>query len=228
IEEVTAGRVPQHAVGPGQATRIMTGAPIPAGADTVVAVERTRALDGNRVQIDIAPRAGQNVLRRAQEMARGQALLATGPLLRPQAIGLLAAVGRTEAHVYPQPTVAVLPTGDELVEANETPGPGQIRNGNGPMLLAQAARAGGVPKYLGIARDRLQHLRALIGEGLNASVLVLSGGVSAGKLDLVPGVLQELGVQPHFHKVAMKPGKPIFFGTRDRTLVFGLPGNPGS
>jgi molybdopterin molybdotransferase len=124
--------------------------------------------------------------------------------------------------------VAVLPTGDELVEAGQQPGPGQIRNGNGPMIAAQCRRGGGVPRYLGIARDTLESLRPLIAEGLQAQVLVLSGGVSAGKLDLVPGVLQELDVQPHFHKVEMKPGKPVFFGTRGATLVFGLPGNPVS
>src|SRR5581483_10090186 len=101
-------------------------------------------------------------------------------------------------------------------------------NGNGPMLCAQAARAGGRPHYLGIARDRTDSLAPLVAEGLRADVLLLSGGVSAGKLDLVPGVLQEAGVEPHFHKVEMKPGKPVFFGTRGDTLVFGLPGNPVS
>ena len=111
---------------------------------------------------------------------------------------------------------------------SETPRPGQIRNGNSFLLLAQVARAGGVPRQLGIAPDRLDGLRALAARGLESNVLVLSGGVSAGKLDLVPGVLQELGVKAHFHKVEMKPGKPLFFGTRDKTLVFGLPGNPVS
>ena len=111
------------------------------------------------------------------------------------------------------------------------PGPGQIRNSNGPMLSAQVLCAGGSPLYLGIARDRLDHLRPLVADGLKSDVLILSGGVSAGKLDLVPGVLQEVGVVPHFHKVEMKPGKPVFFGTRPgepTTLVFGLPGNPVS
>jgi len=124
--------------------------------------------------------------------------------------------------------VAILSTGDEVVEADQLPGPGQIRNGNGPMLLAQVSRAGGLPRYLGIARDRLDALRPKVAEGLRSAVLVLSGGVSAGKLDLVPGVFEELGVQAHFHKVEMKPGKPVFFGTCDQTLVFGLPGNPVS
>jgi molybdopterin molybdotransferase len=129
--------------------------------------------------------------------------------------------------------VAVLPTGDELVDVGQTPGPGQIRNSNGPMLLAQVARAGGAPCFVGIAHDRLDSLRPLVEEGLSADVLLLSGGVSAGTFDLVPGVLQEAGVQARAHKVALKPGKPLFFGTRDhpggrRTLVFGLPGNPVS
>ena len=119
-----------------------------------------------------------------------------------------------------------------MVEAAETPGPSQIRNSNGPMLMAQVARAGGSPIYLGVARDRLESLKPLVAEGLNSDVLLLSGGVSAGKLDLTPGVLEDAGVVAHFHKVEMKPGKPVLFGTRERpdgrppTLVFGLPGNP--
>jgi molybdopterin molybdotransferase len=228
VEEVTAGRTPRHALRAGQATRIMTGAPMPAGADAVVMVERTRA-EGDRVVIeDRPPQPGQNVMPRGREMRAGETVLAAGAVLRPQELGLLATVGRTTAQVHPAPRVAVLSTGDEVVEAGERTGPGQIRNGNGPMLCAQVARAGGVPHYLGIARDHLDSLRPRVAEGLGADVLVLSGGVSAGKLDLVPGVLQEAGVQPHFHKVEMKPGKPVFFGSRGDALVFGLPGNPVS
>jgi molybdopterin molybdotransferase len=229
IEEVTAGQTPRLPVGPGQATRIMTGAPIPAGADAVVQVERTRPAEDDRVAIEDRPvQTGLNVLPRGREMQRGAVVLRVGTLLRPQECGTLATVGRTAIKVYPAPRVAILSTGDELVEAPQAPGPGQIRNGNGPMLVAQISRARGVPHYLGIARDRLDSLRPLVTEGLQHHVLVLSGGVSAGKLDLVPGVLRDLGVQPHFHKVEMKPGKPVFFGTRGDTLVFGLPGNPVS
>ncbi len=229
VEEVTAGRVPRVPVGPGQATRIMTGAPIPEGADAVVQVERTRPAGGGRVQIeDPAVRPGANVLLRAREMRKGETVLLAGAVLRPQEFGVLATVGRASVRVHPAPRVAVLSTGDEVVDADAVPGPGQIRNGNGPMLLAQVQRAGGAPRYLGIARDRLDSLRPLVKQGLEADVLVLSGGVSAGKLDLVPGVLRELGVRAHFHKVEMKPGKPVFFGTHDSTLVFGLPGNPVS
>jgi molybdopterin molybdotransferase len=233
VEEITAGQTPRHVLGAGEAARIMTGAPIPAGADAVVIVERTRQLDGGRVQIeDRPPEPGQNILPRGREMRAGEVVLAAGSVLRPQELGLLATVGRPSALLVPAPRVAVLSTGDELVEAPAVPGPGQIRNSNGPMLAALAARAGTVALSLGIARDRLDSLRPLVEQGLKADMLVLSGGVSAGVLDLVPGVLAEAGVMAHFHKVAMKPGKPVLFGSRDdggrRTLVFGLPGNPVS
>jgi molybdopterin molybdotransferase len=230
IEEITAGQTPRQTVGTGQAARIMTGAPLPAGADAVVMVERTRMRDDGRVEIeDRPPKSGQNVLPRGREMRAGELVLTAGTVLRPQEFGLLATLGRTAVQIIPAPRVAILTTGDEVVEANQKPGPGQIRNSNGPMLSAQTVRAGGLPHYLGIARDRLDSLRPLIAAGLHHHVLLLSGGVSAGKLDLVPGVLQEAGVQAHFHKVEMKPGKPIFFGTTARgTLVFGLPGNPVS
>jgi molybdopterin molybdotransferase len=233
LEEITAGQTPQHVLTPGTASRIMTGAPIPSGADAVVIVERTRMRDDGRVVVeDRPPRPGQNVLNRGREMRAGEVVLAAGSLLRPLEIGLLAAIGRAAVSVVPRPRLAVLSTGDELVEPPQPPGPGQIRNSNGPMLVALGIRAGAAVRYLGIARDRLDSLRPLVTEGLGADVLVLSGGVSAGKLDLVPGVLQEAGVTAHFHKVAMKPGKPVLFGTRDgddrRTLVFGLPGNPVS
>lgn len=228
-EEITAGQTPKRGVGRGEAARIMTGAPVPAGADAVIMVERTELLEDARVQIsDKPPQPGQNVLPRGREMRAGEVVLAAGSVLRPQELGLLASVGRVEARLIPPPQVAVLSTGDEIVDAPERPGPGQIRNGNGPMLMAQVARAGGVPRYLGIACDTLDSLLPLVKQGLRANVLVLSGGVSAGKLDLVPGVLQQLGVAAHFHKVEMKPGKPVFFGSRGATLIIGLPGNPVS
>jgi molybdopterin molybdotransferase len=229
IEEVTAGQTPQHQLKACQAAKIMTGAPIPAGADAVVMIERTKSDANGRVEIqDKSPRPGQNIMPRGREMRKGEVVLSAGTALRPQEFGTIAAVGKTTIAVIPRPRVAILCTGDEIVDASQQPEPGQIRNGNGPMLQAQVARAGAVPSYLGIARDRVEELRTRIREGLRSDMLVLSGGVSAGKLDLVPGVLQELGVQAHFHKVEMKPGKPVFFGTWDRTLVFGLPGNPVS
>ena len=228
IEEVAAGRVPSLAVGPGEATRVMTGAPIPEGADAVIPHEETE-LAGNEVRVRRAVRAGENVLPRGREMRAGEVVVAAGTLLTPQAVGLLAAVGRSEAPVHRVPRLAVLATGDELVEAVERPGPGQIRNSNGPMLSALATGAGVGVEYLGIARDDRESLRGLIARGLeSADVLILAGGVSAGKFDLVPDVLTALGVTAHFHKVRLKPGKPLLFGSRADRLVFGLPGNPVS
>jgi molybdopterin molybdotransferase len=229
VEEITAGRTPTRALQRGEAARIMTGAPLPANADAVVMIERTKTIDGDRVLIeDRPPRPEQNIFRRGTEMRKGDVVVAAGSVLRPQEYGVLATVGRDAVRVIPQPRVAILATGDELVEPSLPLKPGQIRNSNGPMLVAQTARAGAQPQYLGIARDDLNSLGKLVHEGLKLDVLLLSGGVSAGKLDLVPGVLHEAGVTGHFHKVEMKPGKPVFFGTRGATQVFGLPGNPVS
>jgi molybdopterin molybdotransferase len=234
IEEVMAGQTPRKNLAKGQATRIMTGAPIPAGADAVVMIERCQMLESQRVRIaDPKAKPGSSILPRGKEMRVGDVVLKRGARLRPQEFGILSTVGRSSAWVHPRPSVAILPTGDELVDATEKPGPGQIRNSNGPMILAQVVRAGGAPRLVGIAKDRVEHLRSLIEEGLNSDVLLLSGGVSAGKLDLVPGVLAECGVQTLFHQVSMKPGKPLLFGIRARdhgpwSPVFGLPGNPVS
>ena len=228
VEEVAAGRMPTRAVAAGQATRIMTGAPIPDGADAVVPHEETEA-GGTSVRIGRAVHKGEFILERGREMRAGEVVVLKGTSLTPQAIGLLAAVGRMSMRVHRTPRVAVLATGDELVEVNEKPGPGQIRNSNGPMLCALASRAGATVEYLGIAGDDRERLSRLVARGLDvADVLVLAGGVSAGKFDLVPDVLKNQGVTAHFHKVRMKPGKPLLFGSRGDRLVFGLPGNPVS
>jgi len=229
VEEIAAGKVPTQTVGTGEASRIMTGAPLPDGADAVAVIERSQMRDDGRVRIDGAVKRGQHVLERGTEMVKGDVILSPGIVIGPQELGLLAAVGRTQVRVRRAAVAVVLPTGDEIVEPRALPGPGQIRNSNGPMLLGQVLRAGGIPIYQGIARDSAESLRSAITDGLkNADVLMLSGGVSAGKFDLVPGVLEELGVVAHFHKIHLKPGKPLFFGTRDGKLVFGLPGNPVS
>jgi molybdopterin molybdotransferase len=228
VEEIAAGRVPTRIVGAGEATRVMTGAPIPDGADAVIPHEETE-LTGQTVRLRGGASLGQHILPRGREMKAGEVVVPAGAAITPAKFGLLAAVGRTRLHVYPSPRLAILSTGDELVEPSERPGPGQIRNSNGSMLMAQAAQAGTVSEYFGIARDEPGVLRDLAKRALDlADVLLLSGGVSAGKFDFVPDVLREIGVQAHFHKVRMKPGKPLFFGTRDRALVFGLPGNPVS
>src|SRR5260221_2423183 len=166
----------------GQAIRIMTGAPIPAGANAVIRVEQTKILADGRVQFEtMPPKPGQSILRRATEMRDGEIVLTAGTILRAAEIGLLASVGRAEVRAAPVPAVAVLATGDELVEAGAKPGPGQLRNSNGPMLAAQAARAGGTVRYLGIGRDEPAALRTLFAEGLSSPVLVLAGGGSMGQ-----------------------------------------------
>ncbi len=234
--EVAAGAVSDRELGAGEAVAITTGAPIPAGADAVVKVELTTPADGGRVTVnDPSLGPGRNVLHRGEEMRTGQVVLPAGTVISPVAFGLCAAVGKTAVQTIPPARVAVLVTGNELVEANTRPGPGQIRNTNGPMLVAQAVRAGALPRYLGIGRDDPALLTSLVREGLaTADVLVVSGGVSVGKFDLMPGVLEALGVTARFHKVRMKPGKPLLFGTATGgtgshagpRLVFALPGNP--
>jgi molybdopterin molybdotransferase len=230
LEEVTAGAVPKLAVSRGHCTRIMTGAPVPAGADAVVMVERTELLPGGaRVQIADRVTARQNIMPRGDSLRCGETVLLGGHEVRAAEIGLLAEVGRSEVSVFPRPRVALLSTGNELVEPQEQPAAGQIRNSNGPMLAAAVRRAGGVPVELGIARDEPADLRKKIEQGLAADMLVLSGGVSAGVLDLVPAVLRDLRVEQVFHKVRLKPGKPLWFGVaRFESLVFGVPGNPVS
>lgn len=233
IERITAGVVPTQTVTPGTAIQIMTGAPIPSGADAVVRVEETQD-DGQSVRIAGQPvSAGQNVIRQGTAMKRGETVLTAGQTLSASRIAALAELGQHTVPVRRRPRLAVLATGDELVPVDVTPGPGQIRNSNESMLVAQIRTANAEPLPLGIARDNREDLAAKIRQGLDADVLVLSGGVSAGKLDLVPSELAAAGVRQVFHKVDLKPGKPIWFGefaaaSGRRGYVFGLPGNPVS
>jgi molybdopterin molybdotransferase len=233
LEQITAGQVPQQPVGPGQATQIMTGAPLPQGADAVVMVEYACRRDERTVRLDDANiRPNQNIMRRATSLAAGTTVLHRGARLRPIEIGVLAEMGLNSVAVQPRPKVACLATGDELVEVFEKPSPGKIRNSNGPLLAALIAAADATPWPLGIARDDRASLTRHIRQGLESDMLLLSGGVSAGILDLVPSVLAELGVREVFHKVNLKPGKPLWFGVYEcaerQKLVFGLPGNPVS
>jgi molybdopterin molybdotransferase len=241
IEEVSAGKVPTRSLAPGKATRVMTGAPIPSGCAAVVMVEETTPAGDNAITINAARvRAGQNIVRRASSMAQGEEVLSPGVMLRSIELGLLAEVGRSAVSVVPSPRVAILPTGNELVPFTSKPAPGFIRNSNGPMLAALVKEAGCEAIELEVARDEVAELREHCDQGLDADVLILSGGVSMGAYDLVPGTLADLGVAQVFHKVNLKPGKPLWFGVREassldaassrsrRTLVFGLPGNPVS
>ena len=234
IEQVFAGDVPRLALSAGAATRIMTGAPMPAGADAVAPVEQTE-VQGEVIRLTgPTPPAGKHVMPRGQAITAGQVVLRAGASIRSAEVALLSEVGCSQPIVFPRPTVAVLATGAELVPASVRPEPGQIRNSNGPMLRAAVVESGATPIDLGVATDDLSDLRSAISKGREAHVLLVSGGVSAGDRDLTPGVLAELGVQQVFHKVAVKPGKPLWFGLwpmaegQGPTYVFGLPGNPVS
>jgi molybdopterin molybdotransferase len=233
IDTILAGSFSSQPLTAGTAIRIMTGAPIPSGADAVVMLEHTDFNpEANSVIVHEPVVAGRNIMRRSQSMREGEVVLPERHLIRPHDVGLLAEVGMHELEVYSKPTMAVLATGDELVTAAEKPAIAHIRNSNGPMLSALAARVAKSVRDLGIARDNRESLKEKIQAGLEADLLVLSGGVSAGIVDLVPQVLSECGVRQVFHKVSIKPGKPIWFGVRDtgprRQYVFGLPGNPVS
>jgi molybdopterin molybdotransferase len=227
LAEITAGRVGEVIVRPGYAARIMTGAPLPPGADAVVMVEDTSET-GGRVTILARAKPGDNVHRAGLDLAVGQLALAAGAQLGPPEIGLLATLGRVRLRAHRRPRVAVLATGDELVDAGDLPGAGGIRDANRPSLLAAVTEAGGIPLSLGIGRDNLAEQERLIRRGLaEADVLVTSGGVSVGSRDLIKPILERLG-DVHVGRVAIKPGKPFTFATAGAKLAFGLPGFPVS
>jgi molybdopterin molybdotransferase len=233
-ETILAGQNPTRPLGPLEAATIMTGAPLPSQADAVVMHERTKSADDVvLIELDTV-QAGQNVLLRGQICRAGDAVLAAETRLTPPRLGLLASVGKARVAIVPRPSVAVIPTGDELVELDQIPAPGQIRNSNAIMLEAMARQQGALPRVFPIARDEPAELEQSLRAGLDFDVLTISGGVSAGQRDLVPAALERLGVRRIFHKVRVKPGKPLWFGVgpergeRPGTLVFGLPGNPVS
>jgi molybdopterin molybdotransferase len=227
IGEVRAGDRFTAVVESGQAVEIMTGAPVPAGADAIVMVEHTRRENG-RVIIDRPAEPAQFINPQGCEAAAGAIVLRAGKRLDYTDIAMLAAVGHPAVKVYRKPAVAILPTGDEIVEIEQTPDEHQIRNSNAWSLAAQVARAGGVPDVIGIARDTVEHTRQLIEHGLAADLLLLSGGVSAGKYDVVEPVLAELGAEFYFDRVLIQPGQPLVFGQARGKFFFGLPGNPSS
>jgi len=226
LADLPAGRIFPGEVGPGQAVRIMTGAPLPRGADTVVQVEDTKKADGT-VQIFSSPERGKNIRRAGEDVKAGERVLEEGSILRPAHIGLLASMQRSLVSVYQVPRVAILSTGDELLEIDEPWEEGRIVNSNSYSLAAQVLDCGALPLQLGIAQDKPGDLTAKIEQGLAADILLTSGGVSVGDYDLVKGMLKELG-KMNFWKVAMRPGQPLAFGMVSGKPLFGLPGNPVS
>ncbi len=227
IGEVRAGDSFSGQVGPGDAVEIMTGAPVPAGADAVIMIEHTER-DGNFVVIPRTVQAGEAINPRGSESRQGQVLLKPGHYLGFAEIALLATVGLPCVEVYRRPQVAILATGDEIVEVGETPLPHQVRNSNSMALAAQVTRAGGIPVLLPVARDNYPSTRELVERGLQADLLLLSGGVSAGKYDIVEKVLAEAGATFYFDRVRIQPGQPLVFGRARDKFFFGLPGNPAS
>ncbi|MBV8202323.1 MAG: molybdopterin molybdotransferase MoeA [Acidobacteria bacterium] len=232
---VAAGDPPGLALPAGHAVRIMTGAPLPLGADRVLPVEATRtharaaSASGPEVELLAAPGAGDHIRRRGEVQRAGEMLLPAGSLLTPGALALVATHGHAEVPVHRLPKVAVLPTGDEVVPPERVPGPGQLRDSHTDFLLAAGAALGLRFTALGIAPDRPDELAARIAAGLaTADVLLICGGVSMGEFDLVEGVLERLGCRRRFDAVAIQPGKPLVFATHPAGCVFGLPGNPAS
>ncbi|HEV2490825.1 MAG TPA: gephyrin-like molybdotransferase Glp [Candidatus Acidoferrales bacterium] len=229
IGEVRAGSAPVKAVGSGECMQIMTGAAVPAGADAVVMIEQTRpGGSSNEIVIERNAQAGMNFVPRGAEARAGDVLLRSGKRLGDAELSLAAQVGCAELAVYCQPRVAILSTGDEVVAIEAKPGLFEIRNSNSVSLAAQCRAAGGEPVLLGNAPDRANELRKLIERGLAEDILVMSGGVSMGKYDLVEGVLRELGAEFFFDAVDIRPGRPAVFGVCRGKPVFGLPGNPVS
>lgn len=228
VEDIKAGAIPTMAVLPGQCARIMTGAPMPHGADTVIRVEDTHALQYDTVQINQAAKTGTDIRRRGENLRAGEVVLNTGTEITPGVLGILAMVKHISVSVQRRPRVAILSSGDELEGLHEPLDPGKIPDANSYTLMAQVQALGIAPTLLGIARDDPLELAQYLMRGLEFDVLLISGGTSVGVYDFVRPTIEALGIQMHFWRVAIRPGHPVAFGTTPSTRVFCLPGNPVS
>ena len=227
IGDLPAGFLSTRTIGKRQAIRIMTGAPIPEGADSVVPVEDTKDEDGF-VTILKTVSIGENIRGKGGDARKGDRVISKGDIIRPSEIGMLASVGRSFVFVYQRPTVAILCTGEELVDVDGDLEGVKIVSSNSYTLAAQVRDCGAIPVQLGIAKDRKEEIKEKFLQGLRADVILSSAGVSVGDYDFVREVLNDLGMELIFWKVAVKPGKPVVFGTLQGKWVFGLPGNPVS
>jgi molybdopterin molybdotransferase len=228
LETIAAGSVPSRQIQPGSCSRIMTGAMIPDGADCVVMVEDTTPAEDGMVEINPGPVSG-NICFKGEDIRKGEKILDRGTLIRPAEVAILAGVGYANPKVYRRPSVAILSTGDELVEPDQVPGIGQIRNSNAWQLLAQASATGATVNYSGIAHDHPGLLLIALNNALeNNDIVLLTGGVSMGDFDFVPEIMKKAGMEILFSKIAIQPGKPTVFGSNGNQVVFGLPGNPVS
>ena len=227
IDDIPAGYMSEKIVGFAEAVRIMTGAPIPQGVDAVIPVENT-VIDGKQVKIFEEAPMGQNVRYRGEDVVEGELVLPRGRVIRPAEIGMLATLGRSFVHVYQKPLVAILASGDELIDVDGDSSPEKIISSNTYSSAAQVMECGATPLLAGIARDSREDLIAKFTNALRADVIVSSAGVSVGDYDYVKEVMTELGVTIDFWQVAQRPGRPFTFGRAGIKLFFGLPGNPVS
>lgn len=228
IEEIPAGATPLKKIGSGQCSRIMTGAPVPEGADFILMKEYAVTAKDGKI-ICTKELASDNICIKGEDVQQGDVVLTNGTFLKPQHIAILASIGCTESLVYKIPSIAVISTGNELVEPDQKPGSSKIRNSNGYQIMAQCIQMGLSPEYLGIVADDEVKLTHLLSEAIGKyDVVLMSGGVSVGDYDYVPEVLKKLGVDIRFHGILAKPGKHLLFGRKDNHFVVGLPGNPVS
>jgi len=228
LEIIPAGQAPTKTIHENQCSKIMTGAPIPNGADCVIMVEQTEIISENKIRFTVSETLN-NIAYKAEDVSKGEVVLKKGILIQPQHIAVLASVGAVKPMVTRQPKVAVISTGDEIIEPEGIPGPSQIRNSNAYQLIAQIKKLNCIPIYMGIAPDDPEKTAFVISEALEKSdVLLLTGGVSMGDFDFIPGILKEKNIDIKFHKMLVRPGSPTVFGVSGKHWIFGLPGNPVS
>jgi len=228
VESIPAGYVPKKTVGPNQCSKIMTGGVVPPGADCVIMKEYVEITTENTVRF-VGEETADNICQKGEDIKTGYIVLCKGTRLEPQHIAVLASVGKVQPMVAKRPKVAIIATGDELVEPASKPGPSQTRNSNSFQLAAQVESMGAVATNYGVARDTTGHIDSMFKKAAKENdVVIISGGVSVGDLDLVPEILRQNGIYLLFEKIAVKPGKPMVFGISEEVYCFGLPGNPVS
>ncbi len=228
VEKIAAGNFPKIKLKENECAKIMTGAPVPEGADTVIMVEHTRQLSDNKI-IYLRENSVSNICKLAEDVKKGDVVLKKGTIIQPKHIPVLASVGATEVLVYRSPKVAIISTGNELVEPGFKPEPSQIRNSNAYQMIAQTQQFGLETEYLGLTKDTMEDTRRILDKACRAADLILiSGAVSMGDFDFVPLVIKEMGIKILFHGVQTQPGKRTIFGTREKQWFMGLPGNPVS
>jgi molybdopterin molybdotransferase len=228
IETIPAGKEPEKTIEAGCCSQIMTGAPVPEGADTVIKVEDTEINDQGKVVFTGKP-GKSNIASKSEDVSKGDVLIDEGTIIEPQHLAVMAATGFAKPQVAVKPRLAIISTGDEIVEPDEKPGISKIRNSNSYQLIGQAIKCGAEPHYMGIARDDEFITYEIIRESLEShDIIILTGGISMGKFDFIPAVFKKLGVEVLFQTLAIQPGKPTLFGKIGKKRIFGLPGNPVS